>query len=428
MKLKHFIYALSFISLAALPQVKAQEGFVFTDEDVAEDSNRDREMQSLISDGVQYLSKARAAYANIVGNVGQYCARINKINDFTNAAGEFSPAALHKQYYNSIISANPFDEGNGIFIYGVLCPSIYEKAKVNLSPAQRQEMEHIMARCEALMKWYCGKLAKLCASHDDDYMDMLQQTARFKENILASKLEEVDKNYDRMWGYFYARNSERYEAVARITSDKGMIRSIARDWINHFGTAPNAAKRDQFIRWVLFADPSYSGPRLNLRGNVNMNGLISPEYYLSVKSGKASFANTEHARYLQYYIAFFDPWTDDYMDSVAELGTYNLQDVEKIVTESEALAGVGGKYASQADKQYEELASTGALYACTTLSDMNNVLVDTMEEVARSRKYKLNVEKTKEAGKTLLQLVDRQIGQVDKVFDNIHKACMEQTR
>ena len=65
--------------------------------------------------------------------------------------------------------------------------------------------------------------------------------------------------------------------------------------------------------------------------------------YLVVRNGKTTYANTEKARYMQYYVSFFDPWTDQYIDSVNELGSYLRKDVEKVFDEAEALAEVGLK-------------------------------------------------------------------------------------
>lgn len=432
MKFKNVILALSFGSFLALPTAMAQgfdftedEGFTFTEEEIqAEDQ---RALQSLISDGARYLSESRQAYRRIISTINALCNDITKRNDWINATLITSPATHHKAGLNNIMDRYPFAPDSGQFLEGVLSRSVLKKAKPNLTSAQYNEIERIITRCEALVKWYSGTLAQTCATFDDDFMKTLQQTARFREDIQRSDIQPIDRDFGRMYDYFtYKGDTPVLRELLKYASRKDYCKSIANEWIKYFGTSPDAVKIDFFLNWAVFAYGNYTGPYFGLRKEINMNGLMSPDMYLVVRNGKTTYAYTQMARYMQYYVSFFDPWTDQYIDSVNELGAYLRKDVEKVFDEAEALAEVGGKDSTKEDELYRNLVISSIPNMCVPLVDMSDMMIDLEEVVKKKTNFMTNTRSFRESGnRTLLEKADSQVRRAYDSFQTIHKNCLE---
>lgn len=432
MKFKNVILALSFGSFLALPTAMAQgfdftedEGFTFTEEEIQAENQR--ALQSLISDGARYLSESRQAYRHIISSINTLCNDITKRNDWINATLITSPATHHKAGLNYIMDRYPFAPDSGQFLEGVLSRSVLKKAKPNLTSAQYNEIERIITRCEALVKWYSGTLAKTCAAFDDDFLKILQQTARFREDIQLSNIQPIDRDFDRMYSYFtYNGDTPVLHELLKYAAYKSSCKSIANEWVKYFGSSPDAAKIDLFLNWAVFASGNYTGPYFGLRKEINMNGLMSPDMYLVVRNGKTTYANTEKARYMQYYVSFFDPWTDQYIDSVNELGSYLRKDVEKVFDEAEALAEVGGKDSTKEDELYRNLVKSSIPNMCVPLVDMSDMMIDLEEVVKKKTNFMTNTRRFREGGnRTLLQKADIQVQRAHDRFQQIHKHCLE---
>jgi hypothetical protein len=304
---------------------------------------------------------------------------------------------------------------------------VLKKAKPNLTSAQYNEIERIITRCEALVKWYSGTLAKTCAAFDDDFLKILQQTARFREDIQRSHIEPIDRDFERMYDYFtYNGDTPVLHELLKYSAYKSSCKSIANEWVKYFGSSPDAAKIDLFLNWAVFASGNYTGPYFGLRREINMNGLMSPDMYLVVRNGKTTYANTANARYMQYYVSFFDPWTDQYIDSVNELGSYLRKDVEKVFDEAEALAEVGGKDSTKEDELYRNLVTSSIPNMCVPLVDMSDMLIDLEEVVKKKTNFMTNTRRFREDGnRTLLQKADSQVRRAYDRFQTIHKNCLE---
>lgn len=197
MKIKNFLYFLALSGLTLWPVAFAQDGFDFTVED------KDRALQSLITNSAEYVQADNEGYSRILTRVTYCCRVVSGTKDLAECTEELSPAAAYNQTLACFSSNYPVVPESGQFVEGVMSRSTLAAAKRYLSPSQYAEINHVISRSEAVVKWYFSSFKKACLSHHDDTMEIVQQTARFRDYI-ENKQEGrlADRIYNHQLKYF----------------------------------------------------------------------------------------------------------------------------------------------------------------------------------------------------------------------------------
>ena len=192
---KNTFFTLLLCGLSVQPQIKAQEeGFVFTDEEVAAaESDSQRTLMALISDGVKYEAACHEAYADVLTIISRCCKEIPIDRDYTECTGAPCADSIHAENLSFLISRYPYSTSSGQFSDGVLSRSTLQKAKPNLTSEQYSRIEHMITRSEMLMRWFIGPFRTACAAHHYDYHKDVQRVARFLEYTETPSFKVVDK-------------------------------------------------------------------------------------------------------------------------------------------------------------------------------------------------------------------------------------------
>lgn len=91
MKIKNFLYLLALSGLTLWPVAFAQDGFDFTVED------KDRALQSLITNSAEYVQAVNEGYSRILTRVTYCCRVVSGTKDLAECTEDLSPAAAYNQ-------------------------------------------------------------------------------------------------------------------------------------------------------------------------------------------------------------------------------------------------------------------------------------------------------------------------------------------
>ena len=155
MKTQHLLFSLLLCGLTATAQdsagfdfsgedVDSSEGYVFTDEDVAEAD--EQEMMALIGNAAKYEQTCVAEYNKIITAFGKCFKEIQAINDELECTDHPAPADIFNKYYNDLMDIGCFAPGSGQFLEGVLNRSNLAKARAGMMEAQYVKCEIIIKR------------------------------------------------------------------------------------------------------------------------------------------------------------------------------------------------------------------------------------------------------------------------------------------
>lgn len=448
MKMNHFLYALTIGCMVAFPQVQAQgfdfteeevsgdQGYVFTDEDVAaaDAVDKNRELQGMINDGAVFLSKNRKAYEAIVASSTNYCKGLLNLtkDNYYQATNYQSPANQLAAIISDLTGAKQFSPAAGSFLEGPLSRSTLEQAKRNLTPAQQKEILKNINRSELLAKfWTSRELAEAFQRHDDDWFETLQMTSRFDEYIRSRQTQ--DKTYAQFVKYFTERSA--ITGVLRLLqlsmeSNFSGEKSYSQEWIKYFGTGstPPTDKVDRFLSRVLFDDTSaYSGPQLmsSWGKDTSIERMFT---YFTVRGGKAAFSTNTPAVLLREYMSYFKTWNEDMMQAVRDRASEHNEKVIDAVQASmviETYTKEAGDDVTPVDGGYRQLVKSGLLDMLTKLHDMNEYIKEVMEYVKTSTNY---ISNSSQKNSDILQLLDKHVQAAKSHFRTAHRIHKQYAR
>ena len=194
--IQQLLLPLAGISIISMPCLKAaEEGFVFTEEEVAAADEAAAKLQALISNGAEYSRACAQAYSNINLLVGNCYRAIGREVIFLECADQKTVADIHKEAASHLIGKYSVDPASGKFMDGVMCRSNLLKAKPNLAAKSYETIDQNIDQLEAMLKWFMGSFARTCAYFNSEYYKELQKVSRFKELTGTSEYSRMEQNY-----------------------------------------------------------------------------------------------------------------------------------------------------------------------------------------------------------------------------------------
>lgn len=284
------------MSATCLPA--AEEGFVFTEEEVAAADEAAAKLQALISNGAEYSRACTQAYSDIHLIVGNCYRAIGKTVDYTECADQKTVADIHREAASRLISKYAVDPASGTIMDGVMCRSNLLKAKPNLTAKAYETIDQNIDQLEAMLKWFMGPFAKTCAYYNSDFYQELQKAARFKELTQSSEYRRMEQNYQELF-----RDLARGTAHERINKARINFRRYPETFFARFG---DDISRQELENW-------YNEVVLDAEGG-------KPYRYLRVRDEAIIWAPTAQGAELANYESRFDYWTEERINAVVETG------------------------------------------------------------------------------------------------------------
>ena len=297
--IQQLLLPLAGISIISMPCLKAaEEGFVFTEEEVAAADEAAAKLQALISNGAEYSRACAQAYSDIHLIVGNCYRAIGREVDFLECADQKSVADIYKEAASRLIGSYAVDPASGKLMDGVMCRSNLLKAKPNLTAKSYEAIDQNIDQLEAMLKWFMGPFAKTCAYFNSDYYRELQKAARFKELTHSSEYRRMENNYRELF-----REFARGQAHWRISNSRSNFRRYPESFFARFG---DSISRQELERWY---------------NEVVMDAEDGKTYlYLRVKDETIMWAPTSQGAELSNYEARFNYWTEERIKAIVETG------------------------------------------------------------------------------------------------------------
>jgi hypothetical protein len=324
---------------------EVDEGFVFTDEDVAKAEEDEQEMMALIGNAAKYEQVCVAEYNKIITAFGKCFKEIQAINDELECTDHPAPADIFNKYYNDLMDIGCFSPGSGQFLEGVLNRSNLAKARAGMMEAQYVKCEIIIKRSELMMQWFTDSFRKACQSYHEDFMEMLQQSARFQLCLKQGK-ETMDAFYHLHKTFNADMLEERLHKIVVTFRNNDKGNSLA--FFNHFHNKISSDERDRWLSYVILGgriSSSYNGPTYGVQPHTE---AYAPWKHFDIRGGRVIQQPTYQTNQLIYYMKLLDKWSLSRLDTIKTVGTSArvgageaLQALEKLIkqTENEQLMG-----------------------------------------------------------------------------------------
>ena len=97
MRFKHILYTVAYFGLPVASAIAAEEGFVFTEEDVAAAEEEANKLQSVIGNDETYHNACLAVYNDVNLIVGNCYRSIGRDIDYLECADARTIASIHKE-------------------------------------------------------------------------------------------------------------------------------------------------------------------------------------------------------------------------------------------------------------------------------------------------------------------------------------------
>ncbi len=318
-----------------------------------------------------------------------------------------------------------YGKNAGCFIEGVLSRATLQQAKPNLSAQQYAEINHVITRSEALMKWFMGTFAQTCAIHNYDFLKNVQRVARFKEYLKSAKVEELDEKYAAMMSsYLGSYASSRVNKVWQYFSGNARQNSV--DFFRHFHNSISRLERDQWISFVILGGSSrssYVGPTFGVKERFEYSKVDNPFMYYDISGTMVIPASTNAAAQLASYMHHFDFWTDSRINSTMDLGDKARQLVK--VSGDELFAGVdksADEIIVREDADFKRTIKDRALYALNKLAGMDDELSNLLAYLDTNTHFLKNRRKTKTTG-SLASLIQIRANEANHLLDDIMRVA-----
>lgn len=406
-------------------------GYDFTDEEAAADAaaaaeKQKKELQALIYNGVQYLSACRKAYQeDVVWPVSACCDGIINNEDFVQCIKGPVPADLHQEAVSKIMGKHPYSAEAGQFAEGVLSRSTLAQAKQNLTPQQYKDIEHMITRAEALMKWFTGTFAKACAVHNYEYLKEVQRVARFKEYLKSDDITEVDIAYSAMVHAFKG-NYAALRVDKASSTFHGDPRRYSNEFFRHFHNSISQEERDSWLSFAVLGGSvrgRYNGPTFGMETRFIHRGLYDPYTYFDVRGGKVMHTATAESAKMACYMRHFETWSDNRITAMED----QAFEARSLVRTSadDYFAGVAKSAAEivvKEDSDFKHAVSNLALYALDRMISMDDEILGLREHLKKNSNFMKNRAHYKtDAG--LQRLIQQHVDSANNLLNSLHKAA-----
>ena len=307
MRFKHILYTGACFGLLVAPTIAAEEGFVFTEEDVAAAEEEANKLQSVIANEEAYHAACSAVYNDVNLIVGNCYRTIGRDIDYLECADARTIASIHKEAMDKLISKYGADAASGQLTKGALSRAALNMAKPNISPRMHRIMENMIVHTSTMLRWFMGSFAKTCAIYDTEFYKEVQQVARFKELTQSSEYKRMEKDYPVLWSFFAdAKALMRFnESSAQF---KGNLSENAYKFFERFHNELNQNERE-----TLYNEMALNAP----------NGLLSK--YIKLEEDGSVWGSASQGALLANYESKFDYWTTDKIKATKELGMVAYQ-------------------------------------------------------------------------------------------------------
>ena len=302
MRFKHILYTGACFGLLVAPAIAAEEGFVFTEEDVAAAEEEANKLQSVIANEEAYHNACFAVYNDVNRIVGNCYRAIGREIDYLECADARTIASIHKEAMDKLVSKYGADAASGQLTKGALSRAALNMAKPNITPKTHRIMENMIVHTSIMIRWFMGSFAKTCAIYDTEFYKEVQQVARFKELIQTSEYERSEKDYPVLWSFFAdSKALMRFnESYAKF---KGNIAVNAYKFFERFHNELNQDERE-----TLYNEMTLDAP----------NGLLSK--YIRLAEDGCVWGITSQGATMSNYESIFNYWTKDKLKATKELG------------------------------------------------------------------------------------------------------------
>lgn len=302
MRFRHILYTGACYGLLVAPTIAAEEGFVFTEEDVAAAEEEANKLQSVIANEEAYHEACSAVYNDVNLIVGNCYRAIGRNIDYLECADARTIASIHKEAMDKLISKYGADAASGQLTKGALSRAALNMAKPNLSPRMHRIHENMIVHTSTMLRWFMGSFAKTCAIYDTEFYKEVQQVARFKELTQSSEYKRMEKDYPVLWSFFAdAKALMRFnESSAQF---KGNLSENAYKFFERFHNELNQNERE-----TLYNEMALNAP----------NGILSK--YIKLEEDGSVWGSSSQGALLANYESKFDCWTTDKIKATKELG------------------------------------------------------------------------------------------------------------
>ena len=339
MKTQYLLFSLLLCGLTATAQdsagfdfsdEKVDDGYVYTDED----ESGEQEMMALIGNAAKYEQACMAEYNKIINSFQKCFKEIQAIKDELECTEYPAPAVTFNKYYNELMDIGCFGTGSGQFLEGVLNRANLAKARSGMTDAQYSKCDTIITRSELMMQWFCGSFRNACLLYNEDFMKMLQQSARFQ-----LYLKENEKICD---AFFHLHKSfdanlleERLHTI--VVTFRNNDATNSRTFFNHFHNKISTDERDRWLSHVVLGGRThskYSGPTYGVQ---EISEEFAPWRFFDIRNGRVVPASTYLAFELTYYMDILDKWSLSHLDTVKITGVNARITADEAARELEAL-------------------------------------------------------------------------------------------
>ena len=302
MRFEHILYTGACFGLLVAPTIADEEGFVFTEEDVAAAEEEANKLQSVIANEEAYHNACFAVYNDVNLIVGNCYRAIGREIDYLECADARTIASIHKEAMEKLVSKYGAEAASGQLTKGALSRAALNMAKPNITPKTHRIMENMIVHTSIMLRWFMGSFAKTCAIYDTEFYKEVQQVARFKELIQTSEYERMEKDYPVLWS-FYADSKALMRFNESYAKFKGNIAVNAYKFFERFHNELNQDERE-----TLYNEMTLDAP----------NGLLSK--YIRLAEDGCVWALTSQGAILSNYESVLNYWTKDKIKATKELG------------------------------------------------------------------------------------------------------------
>ena len=287
-----------------------EEGFVFTEEEVAAYEEEERQMQAMLNDERSYRMACEQAYSDILLIVGNCYRGIGRNIELTECADQRTIAAIHQEAFSKLISKYGVNVETGEITKGAFSRDMLAKAKPMLTPQAYEHIESRITRIETMLKWFMGPFAKTCALFDQEYYEEVQMVSRFKELTQTSEYRRAEQDYALLWDFFNDGEAITlsYKEKQTYTGTGAAAQQKALAFFERYHNKLNMKEREDWYNTVILGAP---------------DGI---EYkYIRLQENGTSYAPTAQGAELSNYECRFDFWTKEKIEATVKLGkTANL--------------------------------------------------------------------------------------------------------
>ena len=284
------------------PLPTEEEGFVFTEEEVAAYDEEALKLQSVIGSDATYVTECFKVYSDINLIVGNCFRAIGREVDYTECADARTFASIHKEAVEKLVTKYGAEAASGQLTKGALSRAALNMARPNITPGAYNAMEKQLERTAVMLRWFMGSFARTCARYDSGFYKEVQQVARFKELTQSSEYKRMETEYPALWNYFDEGRALRrfYDSFAEF---RGNISEHAYKFFERFHNELDYNERE-----ALYNEMALGAP----------DTLFSK--YVRMRENASIWGSTSQGAMLANFESRFDYWTSDRIKTVKELG------------------------------------------------------------------------------------------------------------